>query len=102
MFEITEVRIRRVLAPGALKAWASITLDNSLVIKDIRIMEGANGLFVSMPSRRGRDDKFYDTVFFIKQDDRDAISRKIMEVYHKKQESPVVGPEIKEKIRPKE
>jgi stage V sporulation protein G len=51
--EITEVRIKLVEEPGEkLKAFCSITLDNCFVVRDLKIIEGANGLFVAMPSRR--------------------------------------------------
>lgn len=51
--EITEVRIKLVDEPGErLKAFCSITLDNCFVVRDLKIIEGAQGLFVAMPSRR--------------------------------------------------
>lgn len=51
--EITEVRIKLVEEPGErLKAFCSITLDNCFVVRDLKIIEGTNGLFVAMPSRR--------------------------------------------------
>jgi len=44
--EITEVRIKLVEEPGEkLKAFCSITLDNCFVVRDLKIIEGANGLF---------------------------------------------------------
>lgn len=51
--EITEVRIKLVDEPGErLKAFCSITLDNCFVVRDLKIIEGHQGLFVAMPSRR--------------------------------------------------
>ncbi len=51
--EITEVRIKLMEEPGErLKAFCSITFDNAFVIRDLKIIEGANGLFVAMPSRK--------------------------------------------------
>ena len=51
--KITEVRIK--LVPGTrdkLRAFASITLDGALVIRDIKVIEGGERLFVAMPSRK--------------------------------------------------
>lgn len=49
--EITEVKIRRRdMGDGKLKAYASITIDNAFVVRDLKIIEGKNGLFVAMPS----------------------------------------------------
>jgi stage V sporulation protein G len=54
--EITEVRIKLVdNKDERLKAFCSMTLDNEFVIRDIKIIEGTNGLFVAMPSRKMSD-----------------------------------------------
>jgi stage V sporulation protein G len=51
--EITEVRIKLMDDPGdRLKAFCSITFDNCFVVRDLKIIEGANGPFVAMPSRK--------------------------------------------------
>jgi len=51
--EITETRISLVERPNSrLRAYASITFDNSFVVRDIRIIEGKRGLFVAMPSKK--------------------------------------------------
>lgn len=51
--EITEVRIKLMDEPGErLKAFCSITFDNCFVVRDLKIIEGATGLFVAMPSRK--------------------------------------------------
>lgn len=50
---ITEVRVKLLDdQPDKLRAFASITLDNYLVIRDLKIIEGSNGLFIAMPSRK--------------------------------------------------
>jgi len=51
--EITEVRIKLMEEPGErLKAFCSITFDDCFVVRDLKIIEGANGPFVAMPSRK--------------------------------------------------
>ena len=51
--EITEVRIKLMDEPGErLKAFCSITFDDAFVVRDLKIIEGANGPFVAMPSRK--------------------------------------------------
>jgi len=51
--EITEVRIKLMDEPGErLKAFCSITFDNCFVVRDLKIIEGASGPFVAMPSRK--------------------------------------------------
>jgi stage V sporulation protein G len=54
--EITEVRIKLVMNPSErLRAFCSITLEGDFVIRDLKIIEGVNGVFVAMPSRKLAD-----------------------------------------------
>jgi stage V sporulation protein G len=54
--EITEVRIKLVTNPNErLRAFCSITLNSDFVIRDLKIIEGVNGVFVAMPSRKLAD-----------------------------------------------
>ena len=51
--ELTEIRIKLINDKAdKLRAFASITVDNTIVIRDLKLIEGANGLFVAMPSRK--------------------------------------------------
>src|SRR5690606_10078163 len=58
--EVTDVRLRRVSTDGRMRAIASITFDNEFVVHDVRVIEGNNGLFVAMPSKRTPDGEFRD------------------------------------------
>lgn len=54
--EISEVRVKMVAnKDDRLKAFCSMTVDNSFVIRDIKVIEGTGGLFVAMPSRKMSD-----------------------------------------------
>ena len=57
---VTDVKIRRVVAEGRMKALASITLDHEFVVHDLRVIEGNSGLFVAMPSKRTQEGIFRD------------------------------------------
>ena len=51
--EITEVRIALKDSPDKkLKAYATVTFDNAFVVRNIKVIEGTNGLFIAMPSRK--------------------------------------------------
>ena len=50
--QITDVRIRTMDNGGKMKAVASVTFDDEFVVHDIKIVEGENGLFIAMPSKR--------------------------------------------------
>ena len=80
--EITEVVVRPV-EDEKLRAYVSFTIENSLVIKDIKIVEGKNGLFVSMPSRRRKNGKYQDIAHPINSAFRKTLEDRIFSEYKK-------------------
>ncbi len=80
--EITDVRIRRVGDEGKMRAVVSITFDDQFVVHDIRIIEGQNGLFVAMPSRRTPDGQFKDIAHPINSAARARIQETILKHYN--------------------
>ena len=68
--QVTDVRLRRVNTDGRMRAIASITLDDEFVVHDIRVIDGNNGLFVAMPSKRTPDGEFRDIAHPINSDTR--------------------------------
>jgi len=79
---ITDIRIRKVSEQGKMKAIVSITFDDVFVVHDIRVIEGQNGLFVAMPSRRTADGKFKDIAHPINSKTRYLIQQAILEKYN--------------------
>ena len=57
---ITDIRIRRTYCENRLRALVSITIDHDLALHDIKIIQGADRLFVAMPSRRDENGEFRD------------------------------------------
>ena len=57
--DISEIRIT-LRDDNKLKGFASITLENAFVIRGLKIIEGASGLFIAMPSRKRKDVTFQD------------------------------------------
>ena len=58
--KITEVKVYPAKESGRLKAYATVVFENSFIVRDLKIIEGHKGLFVSMPSRRRKDGTFRD------------------------------------------
>ena len=83
--EITEVRIS-LRDDNKLKAFASITLDNSFVIRGLKIIEGAKGLFVAMPSRKRPDGTYQDIAHPINNETRDLMEKLIISKYEEEKE----------------
>lgn len=87
--EVTDVRLRRVNTDGRMKAIASITLDNEFVVHDIRVIDGNNGLFVAMPSKRTPDGEFRDIAHPINSATRGKIQDAVLTEYHRQGEAEV-------------
>lgn len=79
--EVTEVRLRRVNTEGRMRAIASITFDEEFVVHDIRVIDGNNGLFVAMPSKRTPDGEFRDIAHPINSNTRAKIQEAVLEEY---------------------
>lgn len=77
---ITDVRIRKVNGDTSLKALASVTIDNALVVHDIRIVQGKNGLFVAMPYKKVGD-KYVDISHPITAQSRTTLIDTVLEEY---------------------
>lgn len=81
--EVTSVRIHKIEREGyRMKGIASITIDNALAIHDIRIIEGNNGLYIAMPSRR-TPVGYKDLVHPINQEIRATFEKAILDAYEK-------------------
>ncbi|HET7521874.1 MAG TPA: septation regulator SpoVG [Bacillales bacterium] len=79
--EVTDVRLRRVNTDGRMKAIASITIDHEFVVHDIRVIDGNNGMFVAMPSKRTPDGEFRDIAHPITSETREKIQKTVLEEY---------------------
>lgn len=79
--EITDVRIRKVADEGKMKAIVSITFDEEFVVHDIKIIEGQNGLFIAMPSRKMSEGDFRDIAHPILSETRNKIKDAIFAEY---------------------
>lgn len=80
--EITDVRVRLVKKDDTkLKAVASITFDNCFVVHDIKVIEGANGPFIAMPSKKTGENEHKDIAHPINTQTREEIIASILAVY---------------------
>ncbi len=80
---ITNVRLRKVDEEGKLKAIASVTFDDEFVVHDIKVIDGQNGLFIAMPSRKIGNGEFRDVAHPLSSETRNRIKDAIFEEYEK-------------------
>ena len=81
--EITDVRIRKISDDGKMKAVASVTFDDEFVVHDIKVIDGQNGLFVAMPSRKMGEGDFRDIAHPLVSEMRNRIKDAIFAAYDK-------------------
>ena len=82
--KITEVRIRKVKKDDTkLKAVASITIDDCFVVHDIKVIDGTDGSFIAMPSRKTPDGEYKDIVHPLNTETREMIRDIILAEYAK-------------------
>lgn len=78
---VTDVRVRRLTREGKMRAIVSITLNDKFVVHDVRVIEGNNGLFVAMPSKRTPNGEFRDIAHPINVEARQVIQQSVLEAY---------------------
>jgi stage V sporulation protein G len=78
--KVTEVKIFPV-NEDRLKAYVSITIEGCFVVRDLKIIQGTNGLFVAMPSKKRKDGQFRDIAHPLNQETRDQIEDMIFDAY---------------------
>jgi len=89
--KITDIRVRMIKQESRMKAIVSITLDDSLAVHDIKIIEGQEKLFVAFPSRKTPDDQFKDIVHPINAETRNYLETTILAKYEEvANEEPIV------------
>lgn len=84
MLNITDTRVRLVEnSDSQLKAIASIVIDGCFAIHDIKIIEGKDGVFIAMPSRKTAEGNFKDIAHPINSEARAIVKEAIIERYQK-------------------
>jgi len=80
--KITEINIR-VMNEDRLKAFASVTFDNEFVVRNMKVVEGTNGIFLCMPSRKMPDGNHRDMAHPINHSFREYLETHVLEAYRK-------------------
>ncbi len=75
------LRMHRISGKSNLKAFADVSFAGVFIVKGLRVVEGKNGLFVSMPSEKGKDGKWYDTAHPLTKEFRESLNEVVLEAY---------------------
>jgi len=86
MVESSDVQVARLFKfekdGSKLKAFVDLSIGNSFIIKGFKVVQGEDGLFISMPSQAGKDGKWYDTAFPVTREKRDEVTQVILSAYN--------------------
>jgi len=80
--EITQVKVFPV-DEEKLKAYVSIVLDDCFLVSDLKVIQGPNGLFISMPSKRKKNGEFKDVAHPLNRETREMMEKRILGEYQK-------------------
>lgn len=81
--QITDVRIRKIETEGKLKAVVSITIDDVFVVHDVKLIEGEQGRFIAMPSKKTANYEFKDVAHPINTKTRQEMQETVIAAYDK-------------------
>ena len=81
--EITDVKVRKLKDEGKMKAIVSVTFYDAFVVHDIKVIEGQNGLFVAMPSRKIGESDYRDIAHPINAETRKILQDVVFEAYER-------------------
>ena len=81
MVKIEVSRIHKLDGTGATKAFVDISIENAIMVKGVRVIEGMDGLFVCMPRESGKDGKWYSTVIPLTREIKEEIENVVLLAY---------------------
>jgi stage V sporulation protein G len=84
---ITDVRVKKVGNEGKLKAYVSVTFDDSFVVHNLKVINGQSGIFVAMPSRKTTSGEFKDVAHPINSAFRAVLQKAVLEAYNREIEN---------------
>ena len=84
ILDLKIIKIHRLAEGNRIKAFVDIGINDALIIKGLRIIDSQKGLFVSMPSEQGKNERWYERVRCINNEVRGQITKKVLEAYREK------------------
>lgn len=85
--DITDIRIRRVLGEGKLKAYVTVTFDECFVVHNVKVIEGKTGIFIAMPNRKTKTGEYKDIAHPISPEFRTRLQNAIVTDYERGEDS---------------
>ena len=86
-----DLAVKRIVAfegNGSLKAFCDLAIGERFLIKGLRVVDGKNGLFVSMPRQQGKNGKWFDTVSVLTRESKQEVDQIVLEAYQEERGEP--------------
>ena len=74
---------------GKVRAFFDLTTQEGFTIKGFKLIEGINGIFVSMPSQKGNDGEYRDTFWLDSKSLREEVTNLAMDYYNNSSDTPI-------------
>jgi len=78
---ITDILVKKVQGEGRLRAYVSVTFDDCFAVHNMKVIDGKNGIFVAMPSRKTNKGEFKDVAHPITVEFRAALQDAVLDAY---------------------
>ena len=79
---ITVHRVRRIESGTALRAFVDISINDAILIRGVRVVQGKDGLFISLPSEKAKDNKWYESVRCLNNEVKQSIQDAVIKAYN--------------------
>ena len=79
--ELAVKRVTKLNGNGALKAFCDVAIAEAVLIKGVKVVEGKNGIFVSMPREQGKNGQWYEQFIPLTKEAREQLSQVVLEAY---------------------
>ena len=79
--ELSVKRLVKFDGEGSLKAYCDLAIGEQFLVKGLRVVQGKNGLFVSMPREQGKDQKWYDSVVLLTDKAKTDVTHVVLDAY---------------------
>ncbi len=81
--QITGIKVLNVDGDKKLKAYVTIEFDDCFVIRDVKVIKGASGYFIAMPSKRMKDGSYMDVVHPLDKSTRQMLETEVLIEYER-------------------
>ena len=80
-------RIHKLANDGNILAFVDLSVNDGLLIKGFRIVKGPHGVFVTMPQEKGKNNRWYNTVFCLSKEIQTAVVNCVLSAYQEEGDS---------------